>query len=124
MIVKDYDNMLFEIIKPLATQQNPVTIYHNVVDTDYNSQAHDYIVYSVGISNTPKLYGDGKTLLRKCSCDITVNEAGTGNRDDSGYLVKQVEDLLIKHKISYTKVFVGYVESTDSVQTAFDFYLI
>jgi hypothetical protein len=123
-MIKDYDKMLFDIIKPLALLENPVKIYHNVVDTDYNSQSKDYIVYSTGITNTPRLYGDGSVLLRRCSCDITVVEGGTGNNDNSGYLVKMVEDLLVQHKIPYTKISMGYVESTDSMQTTFDFYLI
>ena len=121
--IKDYDQMLFDILKPLVTGDKPVTIYRNVVDTDYDSQTDDYIVYSTGISNTPKLYGDGKVLLRKCSCDISVIERGTGNNDNAGYLVSQVENLLISNNISYTKVDIGYVESTDSMQTTFDFYL-
>lgn len=123
-MIKDYDDLLYNILKPLVLGDNPVKLYRNVIDTDYNSQPHDYVVYSSGISNTPILYGDGKTLLRRCSCDVTVNEAGTGNNDNAGYLVKMVEYLLQKSGISYTKIFLGYVESTDSVQTTFDFYLI
>lgn len=123
-MIKDYDDLLYNILKPLVLGDNPVKLYRNVIDTDYNSQPHDYVVYSSGISNTPRLYGDGKTLLRRCSCDVTVNEAGTGNNDNAGYLVKMVEYLLQKSGISYTKIFLGYVESTDSVQTTFDFYLI
>ena len=89
-----------------------------------NSQTSDYVVYSTGISNTPKLYGDGKILLRQCSCDVTVNEAGNGNSENAGYLVKKVEEILQKANIHYTKVSIGYIESSDSMQTTFDFYLI
>lgn len=131
-MLKDYDALLYEILKPLLLDEdgNPlpekdrIQIYRNSVDTDYNSQSEDYIVYSSGISNTPRIYGDGKTLARRCSCDITVNEAGNGNRDNSGYLVKAVEKLLQDRNISYTKVNLGYIESQDSMQTTFDFYLI
>jgi hypothetical protein len=70
------------------------------------------------------LYGDGKTLLRRCSCDITVNEGGNGNNDSAGYLVNEVEQLLIANNISYTKISLGYVESMDAMQTTFDFYLM
>ena len=122
-MVKDYDQMLYEILKPLVMQENPISLYRNTIDTDFNSQPHDYVVYSTGLSNTPKMYGDGKPLLRRCSCDITVSELGTGNSDNSGYLVKMVEELLQSRGIPYTKSSVGYVESTDSIQTNFDFYL-
>ena len=124
MILKDYNQLLYNILKPLAIMDNPIKIYRNVIDTDYNSQPHDYVVYSTGISNTPRLFGDGKVLARRCSCDVTVNEAGTGNNENSGYLVNMVENLLIEQGIAYTKINLGYVESTDSMQTTFDFYLI
>lgn len=123
-MIKDYDDILYNILKPLVIREDPIKLYRNVIDTDYDSQPHDYVVYSTGLSNTPKLYGDGKVLLRRCSCDITVNESGTGNNENSGYLVKMVEDLLEQAKISYKKISLGYVESTDSMQTTFDFYLI
>ena len=91
MIERDYNQLLYEILKPLVMGDNPIKLYRNVIDTDYNSQPHDYVVYKSGLSNTPRLYGDGKVLLRRCSCDITVNELGTGNNDNAGYLVKLVE---------------------------------
>lgn len=123
MIIKDYDQMVYDILKPLVLSDPKIRIYRNVVDTDYDSQSEDYIVYSSGISNTPRLYGDGKTLLRRCSCDITVSEAGNGNNDSSGYLVKKVEELLSSNGIPYSKINVGYIEDQDSMQTTFDFYL-
>lgn len=124
MIVKDYDDILYRILRPLVEGENPVKLYRNVIDTDYNSQPHDYVVYSSGLSNMPRLYGDGKPVARRCSCDVTVSELGTGNNDNSGYLVRMVEELLVSAGISYTKVNLGYVEQTDSIQTTFDFYLI
>lgn len=124
MIVKDYDAILYSILKPLVLKDDPIKLYRNVIDEDYNSQPHDYVVYSSGLSNNPRLYGDGKPIARRCSCDITVNELGTGNNENSGYLVKLVEDILVQNGISYTKVNLGYVEQTDSMQTTFDFYLI
>lgn len=123
-MTKDYSQMLYNIIKPLALQKPPVKIYRNRIDEDKNSQPDDYIVYQADISNTPKVYGDGKTLLRRSNCDITVNEKGDGNNEKSGYLVNAVEELLKQNKISYTKHSSGYIESLDSIQTTFDFYLI
>ena len=123
-MTKDYSQMVYNIIKPLALREDPVKIYRNVIDEDFNSRPRDFLVYSSGVSNTPKLYGDGKTLLRRCSCDITVNEGGNGNNDSAGYLVNEVEQLLIANNISYTKISLGYVESVDAMQTTFDFYLM
>ena len=122
-MTKDYTQMVFEIIKPLALLPEPVKIYRNVIDEDFDSRPDDFIVYKSGISNTPKLYGDGKTLLRRVNCDITVNERGTGNNENAGYLVKLVEEQLIKNNISYNRSDIGYVESMDSMQTTFDFCL-
>lgn len=123
-MTKDYSQMVYNIIKPLALREDPVKIYRNVIDEDFNSRPRDFIVYSSGVSDSPRLYGDGKTLLRRCSCDITVNEGGNGNNDSAGYLVNEVEQLLIANNISYTKISLGYVESMDAMQTTFDFYLM
>lgn len=123
-MTKDYPQMVYNIIKPLALREDPVKIYRNVIDEDFNSRPRDFLVYSSGVSDSPRLYGDGKTLLRRCSCDITVNEGGTGNNDSAGYLVNEVEQLLIANNISYTKISLGYVESMDAMQTTFDFYLM
>ena len=123
-MTKDYSQMVYNIIKPLALREDPVKIYRNVIDEDFNSRPRDFLVYSSGVSDSPRLYGDGKTLLRRCSCDITVNEGGNGNNDSAGYLVNEVEQLLIANNISYTKISLGYVESMDSMQTTFDFYLM
>ena len=122
--MKDYDQMVYDILKPLVLEHSSIKIYRNVINEDENSEPEDYIVYASGISNAPKLYGDGKVLLRRCNCDITVNEAGNGNNENAGYLVKLVEDLLIANNISYTKTNLGYIENQDSMQTNFDFYLI
>lgn len=123
-MMKDYNQMVYDIIKPLALREPPVKIYRNVIDEDFDSQPEDFIVYKAEISNTPRLYGDGKPLLRRCNCDITVNEKGNGNNDSAGYLVDLVEQCLIDNKIHYTKYSLGYIESQDSMQTTFDFYLI
>lgn len=122
--MKDYNQMVYDILKPLVMGDSPIKLYRNVINEDENSEPEDYVVYATGISNVPRLYGDGKVLLRRCNCDITVNEAGNGNNDNAGYLVKMVEDLLIANNISYTKTNLGYVENQDSMQTNFDFYLI
>ena len=123
-MTKDYSQMVYNIIKPLVLREDPVKIYRNVIDEDFNSRPRDFLVYSSGVSDSPRLYGDGKTLLRRCSCDITVNEGGNGNNDSAGYLVNEVEQLLIANNISYTKISLGYVESMDAMQTTFDFYLM
>lgn len=124
MIPKDYDQMVYNILKPLALRDPPIKIYRNAVDTDYDSQSEDFIIYSSGISDTPRVYGDGKILARRCSCDITVNESGNGNNDSAGYLIRMVEDLLVANNIHYTKINLGYIEAQDSMQTTFDFYLM
>ena len=123
-MIKDYTQMVYDLIKPLALRDPPVKIYRNSINEDANSRPKDFIVYSSGISDVPRLYGDGKVLLRRCNCDITVNEGGDGNNENAGYLVRLVEELLQKNNVHYTKVSLGYVDSVDSMQTTFDFYLM
>ena len=123
--MKDYDQLLYNILKPLVVNETPpIRIYRNAIDTDLNSQTADYVVYSTGLSNSPRIYGDGRTLVRRCSCDIIVVEAGDGNNENAGYLVNKVENLLKNNNISYTRTDLGYVEATESMQTSFDFYIM
>ena len=122
--MRDYDQMLYNILKPLVLENPPVRLYRNSVDVDLNSQANDYVVYSTGLNNYPRVYGDGKTLARRCSCNITVIEAGDGNNDNAGYLVNKVEALLQARQMSYARIDVGYVEPADSMQTTFEFYIM
>lgn len=129
MIIKDYDQILFNILKPLAfdDEENAlpdgIKLYLNRIPEDFNSYPLNFIVYRSNITNTASQYGDGKVLFRKSNCDIMVNESGDGNQKDSGKIANQVEQLLIDHNIKYTRVNMGYVPDTDSIQTTFDFYL-
>jgi oxygen-independent coproporphyrinogen-3 oxidase len=58
-MTKDYSQMVYNIIKPLALREDPVKIYRNVIDEDFNSRPRDFLVYSSGVSDSPRLYGDG-----------------------------------------------------------------
>lgn len=120
--MKDYDQLVYDILKPLVISNNPADVYLNNLTVDENSQPKDYILYRTNISNRARLYGDGKVITRQCACDILVNEQGNGNNDNAGYLVNQVEQLLINHNIHYTKASI-YNEYMNSIQTTFDFFL-
>jgi hypothetical protein len=116
--------MLYNILKPLVTREDPVKLYRNVIDEDFNSRPRDFVVYKADITNSARVYGDGKVLIRRCNCDITVNEGGDGNNDSAGYLVNLVEEILQRNNVKYTKVGIGYIPDMDAMQTTFDFYLI
>lgn len=122
--MKDYNQMVYDLVlKPILLEDSSIHIYRNAMGEDFNSQPDDFIIYSTGVT-TSKIFGDGKVLARRCSCDITVNEKGDGNNDNAGYLISKVREQLIKAGISYTETNLGYIESQDSMQTNFDFYLI
>lgn len=118
-MIKDYDQILYDLLKPLATKAK---VYLNSLNEDENGQPKDYIIYRTNISNTPSLFGDGKILKRKCNCDILVVEKGNGNGTKSGYLIKEVEQLLINNNIKYTKMNL-YDNNVDCIQSVFDFFL-
>lgn len=124
-MIKDYELILYNtIIKPLVLSKPDLKVYKNAINEDYDSRPDDFIVYQAGMSDKPVVYGDGKVLIRRCSCDITVNEAGDGNNENAGYLVRMLEDILQEKNIHYTKVALGYIEALDSMQTTLDFNLI
>lgn len=122
MIPKDYNQILFNILKPLLDQG--VNLYLNTVSEDEDSQPLDFVVYRTGVVDTALVYGDGKCQLRECECDVIVNEYGTGNSENSGYLVKLVENQLIQNGISYKKYFPGVELKSNTTQTTFTFVLI
>lgn len=118
--MKNYDQILYDILKPLA---RVVPLYLNDVPVDENSQPKDFVLFRTGISNTAKLYGDGKVLLRRCACDVLAVEQGDGNNSTSGYLFDAVEQVLTDNNIKYTRTSSGYNKDTDDIQVAFDFFL-
>ena len=118
--MKNYDQILYDILKPLAAYTR---LYLNDLPVDENSQPEDFVLYRTGVSNTAKIYGDGKVLLRRCACDVLAVEQGDGNKKNSGYLFDMVEQVLIDNNIKYTRTSSGYDNTTDTVQVAFDFLL-
>lgn len=121
--MKDYAQLLYDtVLKPILLEDNSIHIYRNAMGEDYDSQPDDFIIYSTMVT-TPKIFGDGKVLVTRCSCDITVHEKGDGNNENAGYLISKVREQLIKANIPHTENNLGYIESMDSMQTNFDFYL-
>ena len=120
-MVKDYNQILYDILKPLKDEDIP--LYLNTCPEDEDSMPSDFVVYRTGIVDSVKAYGDGKTLIRSCECDILVNEYGSGNYANSGTLERKVEQLLIEHDISYIKYRPGVEQKSNSVQVNFTFSL-
>ena len=121
MILKDYEQMIFQMLKPLVAKGHRV--YLNTVDEDEDDQPLDFIIYRANVSNYVAVYGDGVPQLRNSDCDIIVNEYGTGNNENSGYLVKLVEQILIDNEISYIRIGGLELDENSSVQTTFSFTL-
>lgn len=121
MILKDYEVQLFQLLKPLVSKG--YRIYLNTVDEDEDDQPLDFIIYRANVANYVGVYGDGAPQLRKSDCDIIVNEYGTGNNENSGYLVKAVEQILVDNEISYIKNGGLELGENSSVQTTFSFTL-
>lgn len=122
MITKDYNKIVYDLLKPLV--EEGVELYLNTVPEDEDSQPADFVVYRTGVVDSALAYGDGKCLLRQCECDVIVNEYGTGNSSTSGQLTKKVEELLIDNEIAYKKYFPGVELKSNTVQTTFTFILI
>lgn len=120
MIVKNYEQILFEMLKPIAEDGHRV--YLNTVQEDEDDQPEDFIVYRT-VTSYGKVYGDGLAQLRACDCDIIVNEHGTGNSEESGYLIRLVEEILNQKEVTYTKSKFLDLDENSSVQVTFSFTL-
>lgn len=117
MILKDYDQILFNLLKPL--KKDGVQLYLNTVPEDEDSQPLNFVLYRSNVTNSPLIYGDGLCQIRECECDVLVNEYGVGNASSSGELARKVEQLLVDNELVYRKYFPPVELKSDTAQTTF-----
>lgn len=108
---------LYDIVKPLA---NEIEIYKEVMTEDENSTPDSYILLKSDMTNTGRVYGDGKAKLRISDCDIILVSKGTADLSTSLHNVnkRKIMDLLDNLEIDYFGVNLGYDDNIKSTQYA------
>lgn len=113
--MQDPIQKLYDIVKPLA---NEIEIYKEVMSEDENSTPDSYILLKSDMTNTGRVYGDGKAILRASDCDIVLVSKGTADVSTDLHNVnkKKVMQLLDDLEIDYIGVNLGYDDSIKSTQ--------
>lgn len=115
--------MLYNIVKPLASE---IEIYKEVMTEDENSTPDSYILLKSDMTNTGRVYGDGRAILRSSDCDIVLVSKGTADVSTDLHNVNKskIEDLLDDLDIDYIGVNLGYDDTIKSTQYTWTVNLI
>ena len=115
--MQDPIQKLYDIVKPLA---NEIEIYKEVMTEDENSTPASYLLIKSDMTNTGRVYGDGKAQLRASDCDIVLISKGTADVSTDLHNVnkRKVMQLLDMQDVDYIGVNLGYDDSIKSTQYA------
>lgn len=115
--MQDPVQQLYNIVKPLA---NEIEIYKEVMTEDDDSTPDSYILLKSDMTDTGRVYGDGKAQLRASDCDILLISKGTADVSTDLHNVnkRKVKALLDDLEIDYIGVNLGYDDSIKSTQYA------
>ena len=115
--MQDPIQQLYNIVKPLA---NEIEIYKEVMTEDDDSTPDSYLLLKSDMTNTGRVYGDGRVILRASDCDIVLVSKGTADVSTDLHNVnkKKVMQLLDSEEIDYIGVNLGYDDSIKSTQYA------
>lgn len=99
--------ILWELFKDIG-----IPVYKQSMDEDENSTPQTYIVIRSDITDGARVFGDGKTQIRKSNCDIILVAQGA-DRSDGDFAVNcnKVKELLDGAELPYTGRNLGYNES-------------
>lgn len=115
--MQDPVQQLYNIVKPLA---NEIEIYKEVMTEDDDSTPDSYLLLKSDMTNTGRVYGDGRAILRASDCDIVLVSKGTADVSTDLHNVnkKKVMQLLDGLEIDYIGVNLGYDDTIKSTQYA------
>lgn len=115
--MQDPIQQLYNIVKPLA---NEIEIYKEVMTEDDDSTPDSYLLLKSDMTNTGRVYGDGRAMLRASDCDIVLVSKGTADVSTDLHNVnkKKVMQLLDREEIDYIGVNLGYDDTIKSTQYA------
>ncbi len=100
-------DVLWSIVSPLAAE---IPVYKEIMSEDENSTPESYLLIRSDITNGGRIYGDGKALLRRSNCDITLVSKSKGDVSTDIHNVNKakVEALLRAADAEYTGYNLGY----------------
>lgn len=105
--MKDPMQVLYEIVKPLASE---IQVYKEAMTEDEESTPDSYLLLVSDVTNTGRVYGDGRTILRASDCDIKLISKGTADTTTSLHNINKskITDLLNESGIDFLGVNLGF----------------
>jgi len=107
--------VLWDIVKSLNSD---IEIYKETMDEDEDSTKPSYLLLRSDITNTSKLFGDGKTRVRQADCDIILVSKGvaTNTTDLHNINKAKVMATLEAAELAFNGYNLGYEDSIKSTQ--------
>lgn len=107
---KDAMSALWELVAPISDK---IPVYREIMDEDKNSVPKSYLLIREGITDSPRIYGDGAVKKRLNSATLILISSSTGSRSDDIHNTNRamIKDLLDKEEVAYTGYNLGYNET-------------
>ena len=101
---------LWELVSPISEK---IPVYREIMDEDENSVPQSYLLIREGITDSPRLYGDGQAMRRMNNATLILVSNSTGSRSNDVHNKNRaiVKELLDKEGVSYTGYNHGYNET-------------
>lgn len=112
---KEPIEVIWDLVKPLLGE---IEVYKRAMDEDEDSIPDSYILLRSDVTDTPKIFGDGRTLIRSSDCDIILVTKGVNaNSNDLHNINKtKVDAVLDSAGINYASYDLGYDDKSKSTQ--------
>ena len=107
--------VLWNAVKSIADE---IKIYKETMDEDADSVPESYLLLRSDITNTPFLYGDGVTKIRRADCDIILVTKGVATNTTDLHNVNRakVTEALEAAGLPYDAFNLGYDDTIKSTQ--------
>lgn len=126
---KEPIDILWEIVKDLyfdskgIPKKDGIPIYKETMHEEAEDVPESYILLRSQVTDTPHLFGDGKTLVRNSDCDVILISKGyADDTTDLHNINKQkIREQLKSKEINFDEVNLGFNDATNSTEHTFSF---
>lgn len=110
--------VMWDMVKSL---KNTIPIYKETMHEEENDVPQSYILLRSQISDTNKVFGDGKSIIRTADCDIILITKGYAEDTTDLHNVNKraIRNHLKSQEISFSENNLGYNDSIQSTEHTF-----
>lgn len=107
--------VLWDAVKSLAGE---IAIYKETMDEDGDSIPTSYLLLRSDVTNTPHIFGDGVTKIRRADCDLILVTKGVATNTTDLHNVNRVKvtEALEAAGLPYSAFNLGYDDTIKSTQ--------